>query len=729
MRKSVQWLAWFLPLLSICWPGSQTEADVLDFLRGFTGSGRAAGSVVGAAKNRNSSKYEEYRAIPEEQPVLDELKIDLDNPDENYYIEFRTEDSFQDDQRYLLRLGRYGKYEVELEWDELPHVLSNTGKSLFVSQGNGELAIADDLRRALQENPLQLAEILTQARPDRLRFGRDTGRFSFRYTPTPAWDMRVGYTVRSDDGRRPFGTAFFFTNIVETPQPIDYLTHEITASVEYAKTNWSLRLAYGGSLFVNDIKTLVWDNPFRFDDAVFGPSRGRLTLSPDNQAHTVSLSGALTLPWRSRLAATLSYGWMLQNDNFLPFTINSAISQPALPARSLHGERNPFLMNLTLTSRPLSKLSVTARYRFYDLHNGGRSFLFSDYVVTDFALAEVSRRNLLYAYSTQKTGLEATYRLTSWGALKLGWEWAKWHRKFREVRNSDEHQLTPSFHLTPTDWLLLRASYTHSQRDAHSYNPLSPEDSFPGGEALENARLIALRKFDEATRTRNQIEFLAQFTPVNSLSFTSSFRLGHDDFTRSTFGLLRDTYLSPAVDIVYTPFPRLSVFGNYTWELYDYRQRSRERPVAGVAVIDDPANNWIATGRDSIHTIGAGMTWTIVPKRLEFSLDYTISDAFSRMETGGANPTAVDFPNVKNRFQQLEAIFRYHLRENVTVRLGYRFERYAETDFATTSIMGGDDIQPFMGNVDTGATTSTFLGAYVPNYYAHIALASISYQW
>jgi hypothetical protein len=178
---------------------------------------------------------------------------------------------------------------------------------------------------------------------------------------------------------------------------------------------------------------------------------------------------------------------MFQDEDFLPFTINSALIGPALPAPNLDGELNPFLMNFMLTSRPLDKLTLTARYRFYDLNNDSRSLLFSDYVVTDFGLAGVARRNLLYAYSTQDTGLEATYRLTSWSAFKFYWEWEKWARKFREARRSDEHRFGPSIDLTATEWLLLRASYTRSQRDAHGYNPLAVGASFPGGEAVENA--------------------------------------------------------------------------------------------------------------------------------------------------------------------------------------------------------------------------------------------------
>jgi MtrB/PioB family decaheme-associated outer membrane protein len=727
--RTLWWLSRALLAWLLLFSGREARAGLLDFFKGFTTSGKGQTSIIGVGKNRNSAKYEEYRQIPTDHPVVDELQLNADNQEKNYYFEFRTEDSFQSDARYILRTGKYGQYEMELGWDELPHILSNTGQSLFVPQGDGELTVADDIQRALQQNPFLLPSLITEAHPIPLQFHRDTGWFSLHYTPTPAWDLRVGYTARSDHGRRPLGTTFYFTNSVEVQQPVDALTHEISGSVEYARKTWSLRLAYLGSFYENDVNSLIWDNPFRLDDAVFGPAHGRLTLAPDNQAHTLSLTGAVNLPWRSRLTGTLSYGWMLQNDNFLPYTINSALTPPALPARRLEGERNPFLMNYLLTSRPLDKLTLTARYRFYDLSNENRSLLFPNYVVTDFALAAVARRNLLYAYSTQTTGLEAAYRLTSWGTALLKWEWDKWHREFREVSNSDEQRITPAFALTPTEWLVLRTSYTHAQRDAHGYDALAPEASFPGGEAVQNARLLALRKFDEATRTRDGVKLLAQVTPLNTVSVTVSLDFGSDNFTRSEFGLLRDTYVSPALDVVYSPSPRLNIFANYTYELYDYRQRSRERQVAGTMVIDDPANNWMATGRDTINTVGAGMTFVLVPKKLEFQSDYSISDAFSRLHAGGANPRAVDFPNDKSRFQQLEAIFRYHLRENVTVQVGYRLERYDESDFATTAIPGVGNIQPYMGNVDSGATTSTFLGAYVPNYWAHTAVASVSYQW
>src|SRR5262245_37146001 len=141
------------------------QAGLLDFFRGFTTSGKGQASIIGVGKNRNSAKYEEYRQIPTDHPVVDELQFNADNQEKNYYFEFRTEDSLQSDAHYILRTGKYGQYELELGWDELPHVLSNTGQSLFVPQGDGELTVADDIQRALQQNPLLLPSLITEAHP------------------------------------------------------------------------------------------------------------------------------------------------------------------------------------------------------------------------------------------------------------------------------------------------------------------------------------------------------------------------------------------------------------------------------------------------------------------------------------------------------------------------------------------------------------------------------------
>ena len=702
-----------------------SAAGLMDFLRGFESHG--SGEVYGVSPHgdRDSSKYEEYRDIPRDHPFLDQLEIELENDKKNYYIEFRTEDTLQDDQRYILRMGKYGKYEMELGWDEVPHRLSNTGRTLYSQPQSGVYTFPDEFQQQLQGDAALAEQIFSLARGTRLALGRDTGHFSFHYTPTPAWDVRLGYRIDNTDGARPISTGFYFGRAqpIELPNPIDFRTHDIEGGIQYVQKTWTVRLSYTGSIFENGVDALVWDNPYQASDSSFQSSRGRLDLAPENQAHTIALDGTAHLPMHSQLAGSISYGWWTQDDDFLPYTINSALQQPPLPASSLDGEIKPLVANVRLTSRPLADVGFNAAYRLYDLGNDSRMLDFPGYFAGD-SQPEPSRRSLPYEYTTHTGTVGADYRFTSWSKLGVDYVWENWHRRFREVRDSEEHKIGPSIDLTPRRWLTLRTSYTRGWRDASRYNTRAPEIGYPEGEE-GNERLPMLRKFDEAARNRDEVAFLATFTPRSTLSFVTSFRLANDDFVRSEYGLLRNQYLSPAVDVAYGPTRNLVFFANYAFEVYDYRQRSRERPVVNDQIVDNPANDWTTDGKDYVHTIGGGLDYVVIPKKLTFNLDYSISQAHSRTDASGPNPNAVDYPAVRNRFQQLDAMFRYDIARGVFVRTGYRFERYDENDFATTALVGGNDIQPFVPN--TGRTM--FLGAYVPDYMAHIAVAGIGYEW
>src|SRR5215204_1041221 len=104
--RRTQWgLSWALLFGVLLFSRQEAWAGLLDFFKGFTVSGKGQGSLNGVIKSRNSSKYEEYRQIPTEHPVVDVLQVNGDNPEKNYYFQFRTEDSLHDDARYVLRTG------------------------------------------------------------------------------------------------------------------------------------------------------------------------------------------------------------------------------------------------------------------------------------------------------------------------------------------------------------------------------------------------------------------------------------------------------------------------------------------------------------------------------------------------------------------------------------------------------------------------------------------------
>jgi MtrB/PioB family decaheme-associated outer membrane protein len=713
----------------------QAAEEAPGFVTGFTvhGEVEAGGEVLGT--KGNTSKFEEYRDIPE-SAVLPDGRLHLDNPRYNYFVDVYAEDVAQEDQRYTVRFGQAGRYDVEFRWDEIPHEFSNTGRTLETQPDPGVYAIANDIQRELQADPSLLAGFLAAAHSVGLRLRQDTGQFRFRYSPMPEWEFHAAYAVERQDGTRPIGTSSSFFNgadVIELPGSLDYLTHNVDVGAGYGRTGWRLEVGYLGSRFVNDVPTLVWDNPLRATDTVGGFQRGRLALAPDNQAHAVKARGALALPLRTQALATLRYGWLFQDEDFLPFTTNQAlVGVPRLPGSSLDGDFRTTVADVSVTSRALDPVTVTTRYRFYDLDNRSRSLVFGDYVEADTQLAGVARRNLLYSYDRQTASTALGWRIRQRAALGLTYGWERLHREHREVRTTDEHRAGPSLDLTPWAWLLLRAAYEHGIRTTSGYDPSAPTASFPSGDPVERPRLQLLRKFDEAHRQRDQVDLLAQVSPVEQITLAGAFVLGADDFDRSKYGLLDDDHQSYSLDLSWTPVSRLSLGTGYTREVYRYRMGSRYRPTVLVdgrqRGVDDPANDWRTRGRDTVETVGARLQAALIPERLTFDLSYSWSAAVGRLHASsapGGDPAgdAVDLPNVKNRLQQVATGLGYRVGGGFWARLGYAFEKYEETDFAQ------DVMRPYMGGVDPGARESAFLGVRVPGYVAHIGTFTLAYRF
>ena len=61
----------------------------------------------------------------------------------------------------------------------------------------------------------------------------------------------------------------------------------------------------------------------------------------------------------TRVNLDVSYGWMLQDQTFLPYTVNPGLTVTnPLPRNSLDGEINTTLVNLRLTSHPSMKVHL-----------------------------------------------------------------------------------------------------------------------------------------------------------------------------------------------------------------------------------------------------------------------------------------------------------------------------------------------------------------------------------
>ncbi len=718
-----------LAILGLAGPASaQTEVFGLN----AEGEIEVGGRIYGERPSqKESAKFEEYRDLPA-LPYLGQLRLRLFTPDEGYSSEFTGSKWGQQDQEFSLRTGRLGLWEFGFDWDQTPHIFSTNARMLATESARGVFTLGSPRPAGADYNSArQLDEISVRW---------DTARVLFRLTPTPDLEVKAQYTRIYKDGDRPIGVPFGF-NFIEVLEPIEQTIHDVRLQGAIAREQWQLQFGYTFSLFENSLQSLTTDNPSVAADTATTSASGRLSLPPDNMAHTFSLAGGVNLPWwRTRVTSNLSYSLQLQNDGFLPHTRNPLVAAAGgpnlvLPQPSLNGNVQVFLVNVNATSRPLPPLTLSAKYRLYDYMDLSDQITFPGWVETESTL-EPARRAGRWSFIRHNADIDGRWRIVQPVALTLGTGWERWDRsEHREVPESDEFFGKAALDVTPWDWLAVKAKYTPSFRRINLYNTRAHaehttlEEDFT---ASTQGQSVLLRKFDEGERDRQRIDLLVQLMPTETLTATPTVGWRYDDYVSSPLGLQQETSWSAGMDLNWTPVERLSIFGGYMYESIHQKQRSRYRPVTGGVGFDFADFDWISNNTDTVHTAHTGVRVTLIPKVLDWSLTGNYSTALGRIETrnpvqptsGSAanqsSATAKEMPAFEDSLLRLETGLKYHFWKNWTAGIAYIFESFDKTDWRT------DQLDPFIPSVGLGGI---WLGNDLKDYTAHIIGLSLAYRF
>lgn len=590
-----------------------------------------------------TSKFNEYRDLKSGVYIRD-LRAHFDDIfGSHYYVTLMSQKSFYDDQSYLASIGWYGKFKAQFRYEETPHIFSNTTRTLFTRVQPGVFTINPALRATLQATataniPLTSLNQVATMPFITPRLKRKLGLGTFTYNATPNWDLFFLFSRENQVGLRPIGFLFATSPSAsassgygaEAPEPIDYFNNVIKVGTEYGRKDWAFQVSYLRSWFENNIDSLTIDNPYRTTDCVApvgctsakqGPATGVLDLYPSNTADYVNLAGAVKLGKYFRLMASVTPGWLRQNDAFLPYTSNSirlAATGP-LPAPGLDGRKQTLAMNYTLIASPAEAFQIKAAYRHYDYRNDTPIFSFDpadnpDFpgftpVQGDFG-APGTEDNVTRATSFYKKTFELSgnWYFAKRSSLKVGYEGEWIDRSRRDVAHSRENSFLAAVDWGPTKDLLFRASYRHSDRKPESYLGLDT-DGIPCEAGELAAARAALefpdiqpcsRRFDEAAMLRNRGELLAQYTIWDKLTVSGSFNTVQDDYNRKgdgnsatplnfltgssatlypyyLYGVLKDLSYNYNFDANYAISPAVSVFAEYSHEKYHRTMSSRYR--------------------------------------------------------------------------------------------------------------------------------------------------------
>ncbi len=661
--------------------------------------------------NTASAKFTEYRDVPN-GGVLPFFRL---FGDEALRYDIVAENVKQDDSRYRIRLG-FPQFRISFDFNQIPHRFGNDAKTLFTPVAPGVLAIEDQIQRHCQTVVEQqfakskagvnfnflngvIHDHLTTANTIDLGLIRKRGTMELRLPPGTPYDVRVTYFQENRTGDRAIGTSFGFGDVTESPEPIDYRTREITTSAEFPFSSGLVRGAVSYNDFTNNITSVLFDNPFRITDAtdasayaapgagsIGGASVGRLSLAPGNKSVTGSVGTLLKLPvMQSRLTADVSLSRWTQNEAFIPYTTNTAITVPELPASSLDGRMNVVSSLVTFNARPVDRLTIVVRNKTYDLKNNTPRIELPGYARFDAVWEGIERITVPFAFSTNRSDLTASYILGS-ATLEGGYRYEQWHRDFRETRRTNEGTWRGAVDWKPITWALLRTSYERGNRSFDHYDNEAAGASFVEPEAFNN--VPTLRRYDQAARNTDRVSTSLQLTPGGDVLVSLNYLMTYDNYDQSQHGLLYSKWRTLSAEADWSPAERWSLYGFVSREALANLQRDRQ---SGAVPSVNPADDWTSHLTDDVDSLGLGGTVNVLPDKLDIRVlgRYQRVNGNNQLASppGGTPDFAVSIPTFDDtKLWNASAELNYKISSAWNVAVGGWRESYWNRDAATTGL-------------------------------------------
>lgn len=712
-------------------PETAESTDVIDTWQGRVTLGGAAVRL-----DRESFKFAEYDRIPDDG-FYAVGEADLHYQRRDYHFDFRGEGLGLQNRHLSLGSGRYGRYEILLDYDQFVKRNSNTSLTPFDGAGGINLTLPSGFVTGANSQSLTTLQSSLKEVDLVLKRKRATSGLSYVLGPI-LLDLSLMREYKEGIGSigGVVGTNGGTGRSIVLPEPVDHITDDLRAAVSYSGEVSQIALEYHYSQFNNREESLSWDNPFNV--TVGGadpyqsplPSNGfqaRLQLPPDNLAHDISLSGGLNLPYRTRISARVGYGQMKQNEALLPFSTSTDTS--LLPRQTAAAEIDTALLWLNVASRPLQRLSLDAQYKDFRTKNKTPRDLFR-YVKTDNTLgtqaaitAEHALYNLPYDWTQSLMKLDASYYLMTGTTLKLGYDRDTVGRDYREIRKTRENTYRAGFRSTYFSKAHAGVNVSAGRRkglDDYNHANIYSEIHTPEHiAAISNPDLRfenhpELRKFDIADRRRYKYGANLTTFPHETTTVGLSYNFTGDEYDPSKIGLQDRDDRSVTVDVSVAPFEALSVHGFYTIQEIDFRQVGRNFGSV-VAQVQDPNRNWRIDHDDDTDTMGTGFNLSMMDHRVTINGTYSfsVSNIATDIEAGPAlTPPAVDLPDLKTRLHSVELSGQYRVTEQLSVGIGYQYEIYKSEDFATAGVDPGSSVI---------AAVVTLSGS-VPNYRAQVGM-------
>lgn len=639
------------------------------------------------------AKYREFTDPPQGSFLY---SLFLEQGKDRNLLTIYSVNALQDDQRTGLRWTNGARYRIDVAYQEIPHNFSQVSRSSYTDAGQGRLILDNTIQALNQANPTQYTNIMSTylaASPDvGMRTRTDAFAATGKARPAQGWRVAAAYEQRKKTGKKAYGGSFGLSHTVEVWEPTEQRMTDGQLAANFQKNQFTFRAVAGVSIFENLVGELTWDNPKRLTDttnsagagAGLNSAAGKIDLYPDNTAWRGELAVAWVLPRRTSLAAALRVNRHEQSDDWLPYTVNSALTDPNLPANALPGtgtdaQATAITGDFRLTTRALGPVGASLRARYNEFDNQTESFTFPGYVRADQAWVAGALTTHPFGNKQVKLAGELNYRPVSRLYLEAGADWTDREHTLREIEEDEEAGAYGRVRLRLAQALSVEAEYRYANRVGSDID-LEYYENAAGTAFIEP---VELRRYDVANRRAQIGEFGLDWGPAAWVQTHLEYRYERDNYPDTEIGLRDATRQLGLLDVMLPVSERFELGGGGGYGHYEADQQSRS---SGATISTNPNDNWSALLLDRNWFAYADFTWWMQEDKLALEGAYEFSWARGEYYLDNPTNTAQDLPDTRTMRHIAMATLRYDVWDDTEVGLRYAFDDYDVVDFANQGI-------------------------------------------
>ncbi|NMF96288.1 MtrB/PioB family decaheme-associated outer membrane protein [Aromatoleum toluolicum] len=530
-------------------------------------------------------------------------------------------------------------------------------------------------------------------------------------------DVKLSFKNEEKNGSRHWGMG---SQALFLAEPIDSTTQQLDVTLEYSGEKLQVAGGYAGSWYRNQ-NDMVFGrvNGAAQPGSTSSPNPVPLSLPLDNEAHQFFLNAGYSFTPSTRGTLKVSRSVATQDESLpsrnLAAPNNAFVGAP----HKLDGEIVTSLVELGLSSRPTSKLSLNANLRYYDVDDNTPLVG----LVGNNTTRVVTVHNTPHSYETKSGKFEASYLLPQRFKLIGGIDIKEQDRsapKFVSERfvpfneKIDETTYRVQLRRSMSETVNGSVAFLHSIRDGSSR--VSPHDP----EIFDTINPLHI-----SDRTRNKVRLSMDWAPVEAFSMQFNVEDSHDDYAREDgrpFGLKDGRATLVSVDARYAVSDKWQVTG---WASHDV---TRAKQLAGRwaqntgifemlkdAKLEDTGNSVGLGLRGAVSAklqVGADVQWTRTESSYDEDTTLTGLGGLQATYPTSGGVTGRRLADIESTLTRLSMFARYAVRKNADVQLDLIHERW-KTDDWTWSFADGS---PFTYGTTTDGTTVSIKPKQVANF-------------